>query len=80
MIEFFRHESGERRSCETRLAFEGTGFELVVEDASGTHVEQFKDLGRLLAREHQLQAAWRALGWRAAGHDVSLLRAHGSLG
>jgi hypothetical protein len=74
MIEFFRHESGQRRSCETRLAFEGRGFELVVEDASGTHVEQFFDLGRLLAREHQLQTAWRALGWRPDGHGWSLLR------
>lgn len=71
MIEFFRRESGERLSCETRLAFDGPGYELVVEDASGSHVERYGDLGRLLAREHELLAAWRALGWRSqAGRSV----------
>jgi hypothetical protein len=54
----------QRRSCETRLSLDGAGYELVVTDARGCHAERFDDLARLLAREHELLAAWRALGWR----------------
>ena len=54
----------ETRSCETRLADDGLGYELVVTDAGGVHVEKFADLSRMLAREHELLAAWRAQGWR----------------
>jgi hypothetical protein len=64
VIWFFTRGAGERRSCETRLSFDGPGFELIVEDNGGGHVEQFSDLGLLLARKRELYAAWRAVGWR----------------
>lgn len=54
-----------RRICETRLAVEGEGYELVITDSSGTHVERFPELSQLLSREHELLAAWRAQGWRS---------------
>ena len=56
----------ERRSCETRLAAEGGGYELIVTDGAAVHVEKFLELPKLLAREHELLAAWRAQGWREA--------------
>lgn len=59
----FYTRAEERRSCETRLAADGPGYELVVQDAV-TQVEKFSDLGKLLAREHELLTAWRAQGWR----------------
>jgi hypothetical protein len=61
---WFYARGAERRSCETRLAIEGDGYELVVRDASETRIERFTDLPKLLAREHELLAAWRAQGWR----------------
>ena len=54
----------ERRACETRLALEGPGYELIVSDSSGSHVERFDELSKLLGREHEIIAAWRAQGWR----------------
>lgn len=54
----------ERRSCETRLAVEGDGYELVIRDPGKIHVERFVEFRKLLAREHQLLTAWRAQGWR----------------
>ena len=57
----------ENRSCETRLAADGDGYELIVTDGDMTHSEKFADLPRLLAREHELLAAWRAQGWREKG-------------
>jgi hypothetical protein len=56
----------ERRICETRLAAEGDGYELVVTDRSGTRVERFPELSQLLNREHELLAVWRAQGWRSS--------------
>jgi hypothetical protein len=64
MVWFFVRGSGERRTCETRLAEGGEGYELVTTDATGVHVEVFPDLYALLAREHELLGAWRAMGWR----------------
>lgn len=64
MIWFFTRGTHERRSCETRLAPDGPGYELVVHDGHGSHVERFSDLGVLLAREQELYAAWRAVGWK----------------
>jgi hypothetical protein len=64
VIWFFARGSHERRSCETRLAFDGDGYELVVQDEDRSRVEVFDELRPLLAREHELLAAWRALGWR----------------
>jgi hypothetical protein len=52
-----------RRRCETRLAAEGNGFELVITDGPAEHVEHFDDLANVLSREHELVTAWRAQGW-----------------
>lgn len=61
---WFYQRGKESRTCETRLAADGNGYELVVVDGTGAHTETFPDLPRLLSREHELLAAWRALGWR----------------
>ena len=61
---WFYTRGDESRTCETRLAAGGDGYELVVTDATGVRVESFTDLARLLAREHEILSAWRALGWR----------------
>lgn len=61
---WFYTRGGDTRTCETRLAPDGDGYELVVTDASGTRVERFDELSGLLAREHELLATWRAQGWR----------------
>ena len=61
---WFYVRGGERRSCETRLALVGDGYELVVREGGQCRTEPFRDLHRLLAREHQLLTAWRAQGWR----------------
>jgi hypothetical protein len=53
-----------RRRCETRLGADGNGYELVITDDSGEHVEHFKSLPNVLSREHELVTAWRAQGWR----------------
>jgi hypothetical protein len=70
MISFYEY-SGRRRSCETRLSADGIGFELVVTDLDEHHVERFDDIAALLAREHELLAAWKALGWRILSPAVS---------
>jgi hypothetical protein len=62
MIWFFTRGDS-HRSCETRLAAESEGYELVVTTDEGMHVERFGDLHKLLAREHEVLAAWRAQGW-----------------
>lgn len=54
----------DQRSCETRLAAADAGFELIINDGSGDHVETFADIAKLLSREHEVVAAWRAQGWR----------------
>lgn len=56
----------DRRRCETRLAEDGAGYELVITDSAGEHVERFDTLPNLLSREHEVIAAWRAQGWREA--------------
>ena len=53
----------ERRSCETRLACEGEGYELVIDDSGSTRVESFRRYRLLLAREHELLTQWQAEGW-----------------
>lgn len=65
----------ERRVCETRLAAEEDGFELIIGDSSGSHVEHFRDLPELLRREHEVLAAWRAQGWQpTTAQDAGLAR------
>jgi len=61
---WFYARGAERRSCETRLALAGDGYELVVREGGECWTERFRDLHRLLSREHELLAAWRAQGWR----------------
>lgn len=63
---WFYSRGNDTRTCETRLAVDGQGYELIVTDAEGVRVERFDELADLLAREHQLLAAWRAQGWREA--------------
>jgi hypothetical protein len=62
---WFYTRGRDRRSCETRLALTGDGYELVVREHGQTRTERFAHLHRLLSREHELLAAWRAQGWRA---------------
>ena len=65
MVWFYLRGS-DTRTCETRLALDGQGYELIVSDTEGVRTEQFDELANLLAREHELLAAWRAQGWREA--------------
>lgn len=65
MVWFFQR-GAERRFCETRLGADGTGYELIVNDGSGSHSEHFAELPKLLSREHEVLSAWRAQGWRPA--------------
>ena len=70
---WFYGRGPERRSCETRLALVGDGYELVIREGKQTSVERFSELRKLLAREHELLAAWKAQGWRSqdgAHHTV----------
>jgi hypothetical protein len=70
---WFYARGPERRSCETRLALLGAGYELAIREGKQTSVERFSDLRQLLAREHELLAAWKAQGWRSqngADHTV----------
>ena len=61
---WFYSRGADTRTCETRLAVDSQGYELIVTDAEGVHVERFDELANLLAREHELLTAWRAQGWR----------------
>jgi len=54
----------ERRTCEVRLAAAGPDYELVITENGRPRVESFADVASLLAREHELLAAWRAQGWK----------------
>ena len=53
----------ERKTCETRLSADGTGYELVVAEDGVERVDHYSAMDRLLAREHELLQAWRAQGW-----------------
>ena len=53
----------ERKTCETRLSPDGTGYELVVAEDGVERVDRYTSMERLLAREHELLQAWRAQGW-----------------
>jgi hypothetical protein len=63
VIYFFR-KGDKHLACETRLNPAGPGYELVVTTDGLTQVEPFQELAALLAREHELLQAWRAIGWR----------------
>lgn len=66
----------QRRSCETRLALDGVGYELVIIEETGMRIEQFSDIPKLLSREHELFAAWRAQGWREPSRWQKLRHRH----
>ena len=51
---WFYSRGADTRTCETRLAVDSQGYELIVTDAEGVHVERFDELANLLAREHEL--------------------------
>lgn len=63
MLQFFER-AGRRLRCETRLNPMGDGYELVIREDDAERIEQFERMGDLLFREHELLAAWRAMGWR----------------
>ena len=54
----------DRRSCETRLAGDGEGYELVIEESGTTRIERFARYWALLAQEHEILTGWIAQGWR----------------
>ena len=66
MLYFFRR-GAETITCETRLEASGQGFELVVTQGGRETVERFATVADMLAREHELLHAWRAIGWRDVG-------------
>jgi hypothetical protein len=66
-VVWFFHLGTEQRSCETRLAADGNGYELVTVEGGRQHREQFQQLVQLLSREHELLSAWKAQGWRQRG-------------
>src|SRR3954451_12729200 len=53
----------QRKTCETRLSADGSGYELVVAEDGVERVDRYNSMQRLLAREHELLQAWRAQGW-----------------
>ena len=65
-VVWFYSRGPAKRSIETRLALEGDGYELVIDDGL-KRVESFPDLPTLLTREHELRDAWKAQGWREVG-------------
>jgi hypothetical protein len=74
MVSFFQLGT-ERRGCETRLAPDRTGYELVLTDEHGrAHIETFDTLPKLLSREHELLCAWLAQGWTHQGMYPSRFR------
>lgn len=66
MIYFFRRDV-HARSCETRLSATGQGYDLVITTDAEEQIESFETVAAMLAREHELLQAWRALGWRDVG-------------
>jgi hypothetical protein len=62
---WFYERGDERLRCEIRLAIDREGYELVVVHPDGTErTEQFIDFVQVLRREHELDRAWKAQGWR----------------
>jgi len=65
MIYFFRR-AGDTRTCETRFAPKGLGYELVVTEGRRSHVEVFKDPQAMADRQSELRYDWLVRGWRDA--------------
>jgi hypothetical protein len=66
VIYFFRRDA-HSRSCETRLSATGQEYDLVITTDGEEYIETFETVAAMLAREHELLQAWRALGWRDVG-------------
>ncbi len=66
VIYFFRRGTA-ALTWETRLNADGHRYDLVVTQAGESHVETFDTVAAMLAREHELVQAWRALGWQDLG-------------
>ena len=64
---YFLRRGEERLTCETRLSPGGAGYEIEVLRGLDSHVERFHTIEQVLSREHELLAAWRALGWAEVG-------------
>jgi len=71
MVYFF-HRAGETRTCETRSAPDGPGYELVITDGRRAHVEHFPDPRTLEDRQYELRHAWLLHGWRTADRDEEI--------
>lgn len=69
MVHFFRR-GDHKLTAETRLNPNGPGYELVIREDDVERVESFDALPKLLAREHELLLAWRALGWSDVGQPA----------
>lgn len=63
MVWFYPRGPQECWICETRLP-DVDQYELCISDATGDRVERFNNPSSLLARELELLATWRALGWK----------------
>jgi len=63
VLQFFER-AGRRLRCETRLNPAGDGYGLVICEDQAERIERFQRIADLLAREHELLTAWRAIGWR----------------
>jgi hypothetical protein len=74
MVYFFRR-GAERMTCETRPSTAGDGYEIEILCAGASRVEHFSTIQQVLSREHQLVAAWRALGWIESGRYGAMTHA-----
>jgi hypothetical protein len=69
VLYFFRRGDA-ALTCETRLNPQGPGYQLVITESAHERIENFAELRKLLAREHELLRAWRAQGWRESGQPT----------
>ena len=70
----FLHRGPERLVCEARLNPDGDGYQLAIWMGSVEHVEEFRTIQQLLSREHELLAAWKAMGWEPIEDGVNAER------
>jgi hypothetical protein len=63
MVYFFGRGK-QTKTYEVRLDDTGEAYEMLVTEDAGAHREHFDTIQKLLAREHELTTAWRAMGWR----------------
>jgi hypothetical protein len=60
--------AGDLRSCETRPASRGPGYELVITEGRFARVEHFQDARSVENRQYELRHAWLMHGWRTTDH------------